>query len=317
MSDAQPTAEGAGVQPTVRALMAGLFDYAGLFPPAGLGMAETVRNYLSYRRGPHAWMLGRLIVPWGRRDELLAALPAEGEPCPISMLLPLPSEPDARRRLRDEHAEFVEAAAGRVHVGAIETRVADAAGVAALGPAFDVLSELFPDAEVHAEATGSCDVEALLDALVEQRARSGRGAGKLRTGSVVPDEIPPVDQVVRFIRAAAARELPWKATAGLHHPLPAIRPLTYEADAPSGPMFGYLGVVLATARAQADSTAAAADLRPLLTEPGRPTLDAFSTTLVSAARTHGCLSIGSCSFVEPIEGATALSLLPHDSDPTR
>ena len=46
-----------------KALLAGLIDYAGLFPPAALSMEEAVRNYARYREGEHAWMLGRFVVP--------------------------------------------------------------------------------------------------------------------------------------------------------------------------------------------------------------------------------------------------------------
>jgi len=37
-----------------KALLAGLIDYAGLFPPAALSMEEAVRNYARYREGEHA-----------------------------------------------------------------------------------------------------------------------------------------------------------------------------------------------------------------------------------------------------------------------
>ena len=51
---------------SMTALMHGLIDYAGLFPPAGLAMGDAVRNYATYRRGAHAWMLSRFIVPVSR-----------------------------------------------------------------------------------------------------------------------------------------------------------------------------------------------------------------------------------------------------------
>ena len=43
--------------PSLRALVAGLVDYAGLFPPASLGMPEAVAQYASYLGSPDAWML--------------------------------------------------------------------------------------------------------------------------------------------------------------------------------------------------------------------------------------------------------------------
>ena len=48
---------------SLRALLTGVIDYAGLFPPAALPMADAVRNYDAYRNGEHAWMLGRFVVP--------------------------------------------------------------------------------------------------------------------------------------------------------------------------------------------------------------------------------------------------------------
>ena len=59
------------VSASLRALLAGVIDYAGLFPPATLPLDEAVRNYARYRREPEGWMLGRLVqrmlvVSWVR-----------------------------------------------------------------------------------------------------------------------------------------------------------------------------------------------------------------------------------------------------------
>ena len=62
---------------SVIALLDALIDYAGLFPPAGLGMREAVRNYATNREGPYSWALARFICPASRlrelHDEWLAA----------------------------------------------------------------------------------------------------------------------------------------------------------------------------------------------------------------------------------------------------
>src|SRR5215471_18621786 len=57
---------------SLRALLSGLVDYAGLFPPAGLAMPEAVANYERYRRGLWAWALGRFVVPLARLAEFEA-----------------------------------------------------------------------------------------------------------------------------------------------------------------------------------------------------------------------------------------------------
>jgi hypothetical protein len=43
--------------------MAGAVDYAGLFPPAQLPLADALAEYRRALAGADAWMLGRFIVP--------------------------------------------------------------------------------------------------------------------------------------------------------------------------------------------------------------------------------------------------------------
>ena len=103
---------------SIHALMAGIIDYAGLFPPAKLDMSPTVRNYTDYQGGGHAEMLGRLIVPVGRFAEfekaaagLLPVVPsAEGDdpdpdPWLISALVSSAADLDAV----DRDLELIEA----------------------------------------------------------------------------------------------------------------------------------------------------------------------------------------------------------------
>ena len=75
----------------VTAAFSRFFDYAGLFPPAGLPLEDVMGRYGEYRRGPHAWMLGRVIVPAERLEEAQAAARAAGasaeDPWPTSVLV--------------------------------------------------------------------------------------------------------------------------------------------------------------------------------------------------------------------------------------
>ena len=57
----------------LRALLHGLVDYAGLFPPAALDMETAVRNYARYHAGNDRWMLGRFVVHAARLDEFASA----------------------------------------------------------------------------------------------------------------------------------------------------------------------------------------------------------------------------------------------------
>ncbi|HEX5086113.1 MAG TPA: hypothetical protein VFY40_29105, partial [Blastocatellia bacterium] len=54
---------------SLRDLLSGLIDYAGLFPPAALDMASAARKYAEYRGAEYGWALGRFVAPVARLDE--------------------------------------------------------------------------------------------------------------------------------------------------------------------------------------------------------------------------------------------------------
>src|SRR5947209_8360818 len=74
---------------SLRALLAGIIDYAGLFPPARLSLDLALTTYTHYRRGPDAWMLGRFVCPAARLPELVSWHQGNrppGLPLPLSAL---------------------------------------------------------------------------------------------------------------------------------------------------------------------------------------------------------------------------------------
>src|SRR5512147_310272 len=76
-----------GVKHSLHILLKSLIDYAGLFPPAGLGMAQAVANYARYRQSPHSWALGRFIVPAARLQEFEQHFVPDGTPWHLSALI--------------------------------------------------------------------------------------------------------------------------------------------------------------------------------------------------------------------------------------
>ncbi|MFX4589154.1 hypothetical protein ABTB15_19430, partial [Acinetobacter baumannii] len=70
---------------------------------------------------------------------------------------------------------------------------------------------------------------------------------KIRTGGIKPEAIPSPTEVAAFIKACAKLQLAFKATAGLHHPIRAVRALTYDQDAPRAVMHGFINVLMAAA----------------------------------------------------------------------
>ena len=53
---------------SLRALLSGTIDYAGLFPPANLDLEKAIRSHAEYVRDPDAWMLGAFILPIAEFD---------------------------------------------------------------------------------------------------------------------------------------------------------------------------------------------------------------------------------------------------------
>jgi hypothetical protein len=54
---------------SIRILLAGIIDYAGLFPPSQVSMPEAVLNYATYKNSNYGWMLGRFVVQVVRLEE--------------------------------------------------------------------------------------------------------------------------------------------------------------------------------------------------------------------------------------------------------
>lgn len=137
---------------------------------------------------------------------------------------------------------------------------------------------------------------------------------KIRTGGLKPDAIPSPAAVAAFIVACADRRLPFKATAGLHHPIRAQQALTYAPDAPRAVMHGFLNVLLASAFAWQGER----NIEPIVAEMDASAFafgdcaswrdKSISLEHIRDARLNFMHSIGSCSFDEPVQDLKALGL---------
>lgn len=290
----------------LRALLHAVVDYAGLFPPAGLGMAEAVTNYGRYRRGPHAWMLARFIVPAGRLDEFLAAaeghLPpagGEGDPWPLSVLV---QDPAGIERAQ----AFGQAQAG-VRVEGFEARPADHRALRELAAATGEGEEIFFELDWRQ------DPQPWLDAVADADA-----CAKLRSGGVTPELYPGVAEFARFLSRCKESGVALKFTAGLHHPLRGDHALTYEPGAPVGTMYGFLNAFAAAALLD-QGHLRRGELAELLQEATPGAIDLgdgglrwreHHLTVAELQRSRRfARSFGSCSFTEPVEDLQTLEML--------
>lgn len=287
----------------IEALMTGLIDYAGLFPPAKLEMRKAVSNYREYRNSDDAWALGRFIVPASRLPEFAEMF---NEVCCgewevawlLSALISDNASEDAKRI-----ADFAQ---GAVLIDALEVKAESVADVTAV---LDVLPpELTAYVEVDPERA-----DEILPVLANRRARA-----KIRTGGLTPDAFPESAAVAHFLVRCAAAKVPFKATAGLHHPLRGVRKLTYETTSPWGHMHGFVNLFMAAAYAyfakdepfvqamlDEESPTAISVAEDGLSWRGQR----LTTEEIEEVRREFAICFGSCSFTEPITELKALGWL--------
>ncbi|HTV03480.1 MAG TPA: hypothetical protein VMF13_23210 [Luteitalea sp.] len=309
--------------PRSHALLSGLFDYAGLFPPASRSFADALSDYQRYRASRDGWMLGRLVLPAAQLPALTALserLPRGDDAVPWRI---------AALAGAEVHADLdLVSAFNRTH--------ADVGNGAALVDCIELRVEA-PD-DVRAARTWAsrgfevfCEVPLgpSMDGLLDSVARVGLHA-KVRMGGTTPDAIPDADSVAAFLCGCVARGVVAKATAGLHHALTGTYPLTYEGDGPTAPLFGYLNVVLGAGivegagRSASQSPELCATVAHLLGVRAAPTW--LGHALIEWCGDHGPViegpledfavagralvrSIGTCSFEEPVEDARRIGLI--------
>jgi hypothetical protein len=290
----------------------GLVDYAGLFPPANLDMEPMVQEFSRGIESEHNWMLGRVIVPLSRLDEFeIAARPflpsgPGNDPWVLSVLMSTSGDDSFEQqigaigRFNDKHGSSED---GGAIIDVVEFRGSSASSIES---ALDLLpDDLFPFVELAADQ----DIRGLLAVLV------GSDAGaKIRTGGITPELYPTTAQLANFIAQCASADVPFKATAGLHHPL-----RNHNEDVPAM-QFGFLNVFAAAILARV-AGASADELAPFLTLDSLDGIDfgpdsirlgdeVFTLEDIEETRIAFALSFGSCSFDDPVHGLQSLGLLP-------
>jgi len=278
----------------IEAALSGFIDYAGLYPPAALDMQAAVRNYLEYRESKHAFILGRFIVNIARLNEMREAAGDAFRSMRLSVIAAQDLDPRLIWRHLDEGFR-IESVEIKCNEPGTTTHIA----------------ERLPDAlERYFEIPVQDPATEWIDTLASIRA-----CAKLRMGGVVFEAFPASKPVALMLCALADRQLPFKATAGLHHPIRARHAFTYEAGSASGKMHGFLNLLSAATLLYSGGEAGEA-LRTLEEEdphawrvtPEAIRCRAFQWTAdqLRTVRERFFLSFGSCSFTEPIRDLEAL-----------
>ena len=308
---------------SLRTLLEGLIDDASLFPPAALELGAAIEQHARQKRATEAFALGRFICPASRLElfSRSAALLMPGTyatsgyremaddlpPWRVSVTIdqPLDVALDAIDAFNARHAREDQ---GLALADALELKIETPDDI-------DTALDIIPDDVLpFFELPPVDDPRGFIAALAGSDA-----AAKIRCGGLVPEAIPPASRIAAFLVACAAADVPFKATAGLHHPIRAEQALTYEPDPPRAIQHGFINVFMAAALLHAraiepeeavavleERDAAAFAVGPAsMSWQGR----ALDLDELALARDTFALSYGSCSFDEPIADLRALGWL--------
>jgi hypothetical protein len=316
---------------SLRILLANLIDYAGLFPPAALTMEPTVTNYDAYRRSKHSWLLARLVMPVARLGEFEAALgqlpPAAANREEWRLTSPLgpnvaadvakilefnrrhaaPAGPSPSVTPPTSTMISQSSMAPAITIESVEMRAANAQEIRAAA------SQIPKELQAYFEIPIGDTLESSLAAITETGARA-----KVRTGGEAPEMFPTGADLAHFFTLCKTAGVPFKASAGLHRPVRGQQPYTYKPDSASGTMHGFLNVFLTAAMvrdgmSEQDAAQLLAEQSPeafLWEEKGAAwRTHCIGNKQLAAARRSFCLTVGSCSFAEPLDNLTALGLV--------
>lgn len=324
------------VTPSLQTLLDEILDYAGLFPPADLSLHRALRNYAEYRREQEAWMLSRFVLPVRRLPDLASHRDVlkDGAPFVFSVLGTGGGTSDtfldAFGRDLDIIDSFDENYEGRAQVDVMEVPLPD---VLVGGSQADLTSFLAAvDRKLVAAGTAKLDLflelpmrhdaveglSALCAAVAEHNSQQAVPARtvvglKVRCGGAEPTDVPAVDDVAALIVACRDASIPFKATAGLHHPV------RHYDDGLDTEMHGFLNVFAAAVLA-AEHNLTRADVQAVLSEASADNFRFLKEAVawrdltvslegIRHARETLALSFGSCSFEEPIDHLRDLELL--------
>ncbi len=285
-------------------LLEGALDYAGLFPPASLGMAEAVRSWAAYSRSENRSLLGRFVVPVARLAELSRAAdaPLLRDPEGVWDVSVIGAGDPREDTQRIADAEARHGGGGpSLSVRSIEQKVESVTEIQDVAGAYHDAGGRTLYLEIDAGARD-------LDAMVGAVAAAGACA-KIRTGGTAATAFPSAAAVARFVCACSDASVAFKATAGLHHALRGEHSMD-GAGGPCATMHGFVnlfvGAVLFDARRIDES-----ELGTVLEERSWDAFDLADDSVrwrdrgagpdeIRRARTRLLHSFGTCSCEDPV-----------------
>lgn len=327
-----------------KAFMRDIIDYAGLFPPAKLPLGQAFSNYLRFKDEAEAWMLAKFICPVKILKDLIPYKNKLQENSQLISLTVLPVNAEIRHgyleRFRDDVQamdQFLQQVEQYIRIEALEIRIfPELLNEDKLQPLHLFLKDMneilisagMPNIRLFLELNQSdrwiesvklfAEEIALFNQIIAEKGKSASEltAGlKLRCGGEKPENVPSWEEVAQTIYNCVAAGIPFKATAGLHHPL------RYYDTTLKTKVYGFLNI-FGSALLAFHHQVTPSEIQSILLEedPKQFIFDANSfkykqwrmdTDEIMALRRESVISFGSCSFDEPREDLAGLGLLDN------
>lgn len=295
------------MNPLLGQLLDGVIDYAGLFPPAQLGLDDAFAEFQALP-ADESWMVDLFVCPSNKLAELDALARRNGiDGLTVSVIGNPVESTDKALASIERDIQRMEGCAN-LEFGAYEVKISHhgEGGVSRSLRSLDRSGVLDLTDDVYVELGWPSDLE---DCLHEMAAINPEFGAKARTGGVTADTFPSAIQLALFIHTAVNIEIPFKMTAGLHDPL-------WHHDPELGiDRHGFLNVCLAglfAMVADLPQTEIAGllslnDFKELKLSPDAITLKGHSANAEAIRMFRDWFGgFGSCSVAEPVAGLKKL-----------
>jgi hypothetical protein len=302
-----------------RAFLERLIDDASLFPPAALPMSRALRAHARHRESAYGWVGGRFVAPASRLDEL-AQLRDPTQPLELSVILDAAASGAKGDAVLADLERIGRAPLDGARVGSLELKLPGTVlDQGLLRRALTQIAQRWPTGpialwiETPYRGGSASPPENALAIIAELRAEAPAHVtvgAKLRCGGAELEAVPSIDDLAAFLLAAHERDVPWKATAGLHHPV--------RGEHDGRLMHGFLNLFItaialhagALERSHVASILAEEDPLAFVVDPAHLAWREVRVDpeAVGSARAW-CVSYGSCSFDEPVNDLRDLGIL--------
>ena len=303
------------VSASLRALLAQVIDYAGMFPPCALALEPALRNQSNYVRSAEAWMLNGFVLPVEQFESTRQFLSQfdRQHPLRVAALGPKTASADAFLTVLSNAVTAIRSFSisekDHISIGHLEMLLPNDVDAASLKEANTIAGELPVFWEAPPERAEQT-IELIAGHNFDEKTPTF--GYKLRTGGVTADAFPTSAQIARALVTAAKHQLPIKFTAGLHHPIRQFR------DEVKTKMHGFLNVLGAAVLAAEHRWDV--DQAVMMLEDEDPESFSFIDDFFAwrdwkidtkhlQDRRKFVRSFGSCSFDEPRDDLRALNLL--------